>query len=418
MKVLRFSHYINISSISEFSKNKSGYGRSVWDISRFSSKKNEELLFTYNNRDERFIDNVLIIENNPIKLIKCFNFESVKSFFKYLLIVFKLNSKSFYERMALLHKSVYFNYLKKIIMYYNPDIIHVHGLNLSTVPFIKAALDSKKPTIVTLHGLNAYMTKDEFERKFELEAIKQLNDQQVIITVVGSGMKKTILENLDIKYPDLIKIVNNGIDPSIFNLTYTNDKIREEFKIKETEKVILYVGSLTKTKNQIALIEALLLFDKIELSHLKVFIIGNGSQYEFLNSKIHEYKLTENVILTGQIDVDTLSKYYTIADITVLLSKVEGFGRPILESYLFGVPVITYGDLDAVDDIYIDGGLFKIDQRSPEAIYRMIQSVLNKSINKENIIEKGNNKTWNIVVKEYCDIYEFLIRRQSERGMY
>lgn len=415
MKVLRMGLYVHVDHIPEFKKNKSGYGRSVWDISRNSANINEEYLFTFNNSKEKIVKNVNILENKYSKVLKSLNIETLIFLLKTVKHTLNLKESNLRNKLSIILKSTYLSYFKKLIEDLNPDIIHIHGVTCSTFPFIVAALNSNKPLVVTLHGLNMNLTQDIDQRDFEQETISYLNKRGISITVVGSGMKQTILDNCIIKTPELITTVNDGVDASSFTFSYNKEDIKSKFRLSKKDKVVLYVGSLTENKNQIILLETLRIMSKEELKNIKVFFIGMGPQFNFLKQKIKDYSLTNNAFLVGQVDINELSKYYTIANVTVLLSKEEGFGRPIIESYVFGVPVIAFSDLAAVNDLYEKNSLFKVEERSANSVYKMLKLVLDRDFDKEQIIKLGRTKSWGESVEKYNTLYQNIVNSVGER---
>ena len=47
-----------------------------------------------------------------------------------------------------------------------------------------------------------------------------------------------------------------------------------------------------------------------------------------------------------------------------------GFGLPIVEGYMHGVPCVTFEDLDATQDLYYPEAMLKVKDRSNEISYR------------------------------------------------
>ena len=71
---------------------------------------------------------------------------------------------------------------------------------------------------------------------------------------------------------------------------------------------------------------------------------------------ISEYKVDEEVIMTGFIKENELSDYFLLADLFVLPSKKEGFGIVFIEALACGLPVIC-GNVDGSVDAIRDGEL-------------------------------------------------------------
>jgi glycosyltransferase involved in cell wall biosynthesis len=80
---------------------------------------------------------------------------------------------------------------------------------------------------------------------------------------------------------------------------------------------------------------------------------------------VRELRVDE-VVFTGQVDDDELYAYYRLADVFLCLSEHEGFGVPLQEAMLFGLPVIAY-DAGAVRETLRGGGLL-LQDKTPELV--------------------------------------------------
>lgn len=67
-------------------------------------------------------------------------------------------------------------------------------------------------------------------------------------------------------------------------------------------------------------------------------------------SCIKEFKLEENVVLTGKLSYQQVMNYYQSVDALVFPSKVETFGLPLLEAQSFSLPTIA-NDLDLYREV-------------------------------------------------------------------
>ena len=105
---------------------------------------------------------------------------------------------------------------------------------------------------------------------------------------------------------------------------------------------LLCVGTLTARKGHAVLIEAL-----AELRDRRWHLICAGSltrdpgTVEDLNRRISRLRLTNRVSLLGELDADTLERYYERADVFVLASYLEGYGMALAEAVARGIPVVS-----------------------------------------------------------------------------
>ncbi len=102
---------------------------------------------------------------------------------------------------------------------------------------------------------------------------------------------------------------------------------------------LLAIGSLTRRKNFILLIEAFALFSKNK-SNLVLSIIGDGPEQNRLESKIEALELT-NVELLGQRTKAEVFDQIGESHAVVVSSKHETFGNTVIEAMSQGKPVVS-----------------------------------------------------------------------------
>ena len=139
---------------------------------------------------------------------------------------------------------------------------------------------------------------------------------------------------------DNIKISENKIS-TIYNpiniseiKNLSNEKNNINFEDKQLN--LIFVGRLSTQKNIIYLIK---IIKNLNLSNLKLRIIGNGKCFLNIINTIKKYKLTHTVEI-----IDFKKNTYTYmrnSDLFLLTSKWEGFGHVIAESLILDTPVIS-----------------------------------------------------------------------------
>lgn len=154
------------------------------------------------------------------------------------------------------------------------------------------------------------------------------------IIMVGSFQEEE-LRRFFIQKEKLI-LINNGIDVENFRAQKTMS-LRERLNIKKSERVISFVGRLSKEKNIESLIKAFYLLKKKKQNVLLV-IAGEGEERGNLERLVEDYNLSSSVILLGQTE-DVLSVYQA-SDLYCSLSKKEGLPNNVLEAMACLVPCI------------------------------------------------------------------------------
>lgn len=138
----------------------------------------------------------------------------------------------------------------------------------------------------------------------------------------------------DVINKDNFYVLNNAIDANKFRY---NKKIREEYRKQfnlKDEKVFIQVGAFREQKNYPFTLD---LFKEIAKTdkNVKLFIVGNGNLKEWIENKIKEYKLEDNVnILIDRKDVNNLLQ---MADYFLMPSNFEGLSVAAIEAQASGI---------------------------------------------------------------------------------
>ena len=165
--------------------------------------------------------------------------------------------------------------------------------------------------------------------------------------------------------PLLLDIGSIAKEP--WNKTLFDEKV-EKFNI-------IFVGRIAKNKAQHDLIEVAHVYKNI-YDNFKMYIIGGVTDVSYkadLTELISRYKLNDNVIIAGKISNEDLYAYYRSANLFLCMSEHEGFGVPLIESMVFGVPVIAYNSSNIKNTL--NGGGILFNEKSPEHIAATIEII-------------------------------------------
>lgn len=223
------------------------------------------------------------------------------------------------ELRRLVKKHNYSKY-KKIIFISNQNYANIVTiLALGKIKNIKKIAIERTP----LHELDTF---EDFKKFFKSKIIKFL------MKLCYKKFDKVVCISKNIQN-NLKKFTNKNIT-TIYNPSFNNSKISRKINLKKP--LILNVGRLEKSKDQITLLRAInLIKNKVSFNLL---IIGSGSQKKKLKSYISTNKLNHIVKI---IKTQNVKYYYKRASIFVLSSKYEGFGNVIIEAAAFKIPIIS-----------------------------------------------------------------------------
>lgn len=107
-----------------------------------------------------------------------------------------------------------------------------------------------------------------------------------------------------------------------------------------TTKTLLFVGRLEPVKNLAWFLDV---FKNVQENYpnVKFLIIGQGSEEEKLKLKTQKLNLNNKIEFIPQVPHTELPKFYSEADIVILPSKSESFGKVLIEAGACAKPVIS-----------------------------------------------------------------------------
>jgi len=208
----------------------------------------------------------------------------------------------------------------------------------------------------------------------------------------------------------------NGADFKKFNKEFSSEefeKIKLRYGLRDS-RFMLYVGTMQPRKNIPALIEILKVYrDKYPGENMKLVIVGNRKARNFdkeIDKTIKKYALQQNVIFPGWVEDADLPVIYKLARCFVFASLYEGFGIPIIEAMVTGLPVVS-SNKSCMPEVGGDAAIY-----ADPANYADFAEKIHKVIADENIrgdlIQKGIARakffTWQKTAEKTLEIYKNL----------
>ena len=139
-----------------------------------------------------------------------------------------------------------------------------------------------------------------------------------------------------------------GIDIHKFVCDTSCDKLRSEWKLKNSDFLLISVGELIKRKNHLSVIKAIA---KLNNPCIHFFIAGNGELKETIQKQIKLLNLENQVHLLGyRRDINELCNS---ADVFLLPSFQEGLSVALMEAMACRKPIIASrirGNIDLIDE--------------------------------------------------------------------
>lgn len=302
--------------------------------------------------------------------------------------------------------------LKHIIEKGHYDVVHIHGCGFITELWIRVCQKCNQKYAVTLHGLNSYSETVAMEpagKQYERDFLKRVAEGNIHITVISTGMKRIIEDTFNVSNCNNISVICNS-----FNFEhFTNNiiDIKDEYHIPKESKIILCIGNICKRKNQEQIIRAFDYMEEGTASHLYVLFLGATPDPEYSIEKFTENsKYKDHFINCGVVEKAQVGCYYEQGDAVALLSLSEGFGLSLIEGMHFGLPCISFADIDAFEDLYSPDAMVGIKQHSDRAVANGFEILINKNWNKSKIIDCSKKFDPEIIAEKYVLFYDALIK--------
>lgn len=147
-----------------------------------------------------------------------------------------------------------------------------------------------------------------------------------------------------------------GVDFDRFNQPHAigSESLRKNLGLQHDDIVLLSVSRLGREKNIKFLLDALETLPRFIQQEVKLILVGEGDDREYLENRIVHKALSGKVQLIGEINPDNIPAYYQMADIFVFASKSETQGMVILEAMSAGLPVVAIRS-SGIDDVIEHG---------------------------------------------------------------
>ena len=252
----------------------------------------------------------------------------------------------------------------KILNKIKPDVVHLHCLNghfINAYKLLKYLKNNNISTVLTLHaeimhtagcdhaidcdkwmemccncnrikGIISSAFRDDAKHCFKLMKAAFLNFKKIIVVSVSPWLMDRAMKSMIFKGQKHI-VVLNGVDTSIFHY-YKEIQLKSEFGIGDKKIIFHVTPEFTNDSNHIKGGYYLIKLAK-RMPDVAFIVAGE--------TKLLTSELPSNIILLGNIkDQILLAKYYSISNVTLLVSKKETFSMVVAESLCCGTPVVGF----------------------------------------------------------------------------
>ena len=283
------------------------------------------------------------------------------------------------------------------------DMVHTLELDYPVVV-------SKKPWVATVHDIGplthtAYFSKSR--PKLRDLGLRRAAKKADAIVAVSEATADAIREYLNDPLTDRLHVVHEGVETIYFDRVSSAHLDNLENMPSSETPFIFWAGTLNPRKN---LEGVLMAFRQLigELDHHLVIAGNVGWDSEKLLSEFRDPALRDRIHMLGFVSDLQLRALYQRAELFVYVSRMEGFGLPILEAMASRCPVVT-SNVSSMPEVAGEAAEV-VDPESSDDIASGIMRVFKDSERKDELIDLGvrraKESSWSRCVEGVLDIYK------------
>ena len=221
-----------------------------------------------------------------------------------------------------------FKLIRRNINQVDYDVVHIHN-SITGIIFIMAIFPIKlsllNKTVFTLHNSwEVFKTRNQF-----LNVIVMLLSKKVV--TCGKSSQQSLPKIISYFFGNKIQAITNGFNNRRIDRIISNKFARTHFDISSKIKIV-YVGALTDTKNQIALLRVLNLVN----IHAEIIFLGDGANKQSLIDFSERVSSSIKICFKGCVSRDETIEHMLEADVFISVSKGEGLPIAVLEAMYCG----------------------------------------------------------------------------------
>lgn len=255
-----------------------------------------------------------------------------------------------------------FNYLKKTIHEFKPDIVHTHAAKAGALGRI-AAIQCDVPVIVhTFHGHVFHSYFNPIKTRFFIAIEKELAKRTTKIIAVSEKQKQELGNVFRICPLEKIAVIPLGFDLTKFQTQQNEkrEKFREKYWIDEDEIAIGIIGRIVPIKNHALFLKVLKAVVERTNKKIRAFIVGDGEDRMKIERMATELGLDwtadnknkKKSVLTFTSWVKEIDEVNLGLDLVAMTSLNEGTPVSLIEAQAANRPIVST-NVGGVEDVVI-----------------------------------------------------------------
>ncbi len=259
------------------------------------------------------------------------------------------------------------------------------------------------PVVTTVHDL---IPEIYFKEKMNwmIRQKKQILQSAAAIIAISESTRTELIHRYDLN-ENIVHTIYHGYPEHFEKYSAANNQLTQIPALHRP--YILFVGTRNDYKNFQPLVRQIAGF--LKKNNFDLRVIGNKpSETEI--ALFRELNLTERIIFAGQVDDPALFQAYNQAFCFIFPSLQEGFGMPLLESFIAKCPVIC-SDIPVFREICGDAAIY-FNTEDPGSITLSLESLLEHTATSTVMVEKGLKRVrkfqWREAAGKTLEVYKSL----------
>ncbi len=221
------------------------------------------------------------------------------------------------------------------------------------------------------------------------------------------------LENVLLTKPLISEVVYNGINSEFHfvNKELARTELANKLNSNLAQGFILHVGGNLWYKNRKGVIEIYESWRALGTNNLPLLLIGEPANTQ-IETMINNSDYKKDIIIKSKLDIKILNLAYNGASLFLFPSLEEGFGWPIAEAMVAGVPVLTTNEKPMTE---VGGEAAFYIPRRPYNEKEAIQWRLHGANKINEILNLSNLELNNISSKDFENIKRFDLQLNLDR---
>jgi glycosyltransferase involved in cell wall biosynthesis len=319
------------------------------------------------------------------------------------------NFEVIYVKTSELHGGIGYNLralemaIKKFRVLRDSDIIHAIGGYYSAVE-----LFPHNRKVVTIIGASSLRERSSFKKNLRRLYASMIYRFASLYIVPNDIIKEEVKKYYRIN-PIVIPL---GIDINGLKINENINQIKIKYGLKESDKVVLYLGQLVNGKRLFELIKSFKIASE-KSTDLKLLLVAWGYLKDQLKNLARELKIEDKVVFMNPVEYETRKYIYNIADVFIMLGDSFGDGgisSAVMDALGTGLPIIVSKNSSNVIVVKDGYNGFTVDPQKYDKVASAIPTAIeNRELFGKNSLTIAKKFDWDIIADEIIKNYNNLL---------